>query len=231
MQSKKKAEGFLRKQAWLRERLAEGMHFKMVESEGRGFIEYIPGELAWRAVHAPGYMMIHCLWVIGKSKGKGFGSILLADCIDTARKAGMRGVAMVTNSGNWLAGEELLIKAGFSVVDEALPGFKLLALQFKPGASPTFPQDWTQRCGRWGKGLVVVRTDQCPSLDRCVNETRELAAERGLAFREVHLPDAATVQAQSPSPYGVFAILNEGKLLSYHLLLKKQIAQRLAATD
>ena len=107
MQSKKKAEGFLRKQAWLRERLAEGMQFKMVESEGRGFIEYIPGDLAWRAVHAPGYMMIHCLWVIGKSKYKGFGSILLADCIDTARKAGMRGVAMVTNSGNWLAGEEL----------------------------------------------------------------------------------------------------------------------------
>jgi hypothetical protein len=60
-----------------------------------------------------------------------------------------------------------------------------------------------------------------------VNETRELATERGLAFREVHLPDAATVQAQSPSPYGVFAILHERKLLSYHLLLKKQVAKRL----
>jgi ribosomal protein S18 acetylase RimI-like enzyme len=228
MQSNQKAEGFQRKQAWLRQRLAEGMQFKMLQPGGRGFIEYIPGELAWRAVHAPGYMMIHCLWVIGQSKGRGLGSLLLADCVNAARKAGMRGVAMVTSSGNWLAGEELLIKRGFGVVDEAPPGFKLLTLQFKPGAAPTFPKDWAKRCTRWGKkGLVVVRTDQCPSLDRCVSEMRELAAERALPFREVHLPDAATVQAESPSPYGVFAILHAGRLLSYHPLLKKQVAQRL----
>lgn len=229
LQSKKQAPGFLRKQAWLRQRFAEGMQFKLLQTVGRGFIEYIPGELAWRAVHAPDYMMIHCLWVLGKSKGKGFGSALLADCISTARKASMRGVAMVTSAGNWLAGEELLVKRGFTVVDAAEPGFKLLALSFKPGAPPTFPTDWAKRCKRWGKGLVVVRTDQCPALDRCVNEARELADERGLKFREVHLADAAAVQAQSPSPYGVFAILHEGKLLSYHPLLKKQIAQRLDA--
>jgi L-amino acid N-acyltransferase YncA len=230
MQSKQATDGYRRKQAWLRQRLAEGMQFKMLQSEGRGFIEYIPGELAWRALHAPGYMVIHCLWVIGQGKGRGFGSFMLADCVNAARKAGMRGVAMVTSSGNWLAGEELLLKRGFSVVDEAPPGFKLLALQFKPGPLPTLPKDWTKRCARWGKGLVVVRTDQCPYLDRCASDMRELAAERGLTFREVHLPDAATVQAVSPSPYGVFAILHEGRLLSYHPLLKKQVAQRLDET-
>lgn len=229
LQSKKQAPGFLRKQAWLRQRLAEGMQFKLIQSVGRGFIEYIPGELAWRAVHAPDHMVIHCLWVLGQSKGKGFGSALLADCINSARKAGMRGVAMVTSAGNWLAGEELLIKRGFEVVDETASGFKLLALSFKPGPSPAFPTDWAQRCARWGKGLVVVRTDQCPALDRCVNEVRELAEARGLKFREVHLADAATVQAQSPSPYGVFAILHDGELLSYHPLLQKQVAQRLDA--
>ncbi len=230
MQSNQKAEGFQKKQAWLKQRFAEGMQFKLLPAGGRGFIEYIPGELAWRAVRAPGYMVIHCLWVLGQSKGKGFGSLLLADCIAAARKAGMRGVAMVTSSGNWLAGEELLLKRGFSVVDEAPPGFKLLALSFKPGAAltPAFPNDWAKRSTRWGKkGLVVVRTDQCPSLARCVSEIRELATERGLPFREVHLPDAATVQAESPTAYGVFAILHDGKLLSYHPLLKKQVAQRL----
>lgn len=226
MQSNQKAEGFQMKQAWLRQRLAEGMQFKMPE-EGRGFIEYIPAELAWRALHAPGYMVIHCLWVLGQSKGKGLGSLLLADCVAAARKAGMKGVAMVTSSGNWLAGEELLLKRGFSVVDEAPPSFKLLAVAFKPGPLPSFPEDWTKRCARWGRGLVVVRTDQCPAFARCVSEVRELAAERGLAFREVHMADATTVQAQSPSAYGVFAILHEGRLLSYHPLLKKQVAQRL----
>ncbi|MBP6508056.1 MAG: GNAT family N-acetyltransferase [Opitutaceae bacterium] len=230
LQSNQKTEGFQRKQAWLRQRLAEGMQFKMLQSEGRGFIEYIPSELAWRTLHAPGYMVIHCLWVIGQSKGRGFGSLLLADCVNTARQAGMRGVAMVTSSGNWLAGEELLLKRGFSVVDEAPPGFKLLALQFKPGPLPTLPKDWTKRCANLGKGLVVVRTDQCPYVDRYAGEMRELAAERGLKFREVHLPDAATLQATSPSPYGVFAILHAGRLLSYHPLLKKQVAQRLDET-
>ncbi|MFI5357316.1 MAG: hypothetical protein ACHQ4G_08280 [Opitutales bacterium] len=227
MQSKQNTDGYRRKQEWLRQRLTEGMQFKMLQSEGRGFIEYIPGEFAWRAVHAPGYMVIHCLWVIGQGKGRGLGSFLLADCVNTARKAGMRGVAMVTSSGNWLAGEELPLKRGFSIVDEAPPGFKLLALQFKPGPWPTLPKDWTKRCSSLGQGLVVVRTDQCPYVDRYANDMRELAAERGLTFREVHLPDAATVQAVSPSPYGVFALLHAGRLLSYHPLLKKQVAQRL----
>lgn len=229
MQSKQSSDGYRRKQAWLRERFAEGMQFKLLQSEGRGFIEYIPGERAWRALHATGYMVIHCLWVLGQGKGKGLGSFLLADCVNAARKAGMKGVAMVTSSGNWLAGEELLLKRGFDVVDEAPPGFKLLALELKPGSRPSFPKDWAKRCARWGRSLVVVRTDQCPYLDRCATEMRELAAERGLTFREVHLPDAATVQAESPSPYGVFALLHEGRLVSYHPLLKKQAAQRLDA--
>src|SRR5690606_15282945 len=55
LQSKQQAPGFLRKQAWLRQRFAEGMQFKLLQAVGRGFIEYIPGELAWRAVHAPDY--------------------------------------------------------------------------------------------------------------------------------------------------------------------------------
>lgn len=42
----------------------------MLELPERGFIEYLPGEHAWRAVHADGYLFIHCLWVVGKSKGK-----------------------------------------------------------------------------------------------------------------------------------------------------------------
>ena len=56
--SKRKAEGFQRKLKWLRERFAEGMRIKIFELPERGFIEYIPGEYAWRAVDAKGYMVI-----------------------------------------------------------------------------------------------------------------------------------------------------------------------------
>lgn len=48
--SKRKSEGFRRKLAWVKARFAEGMRIKMLEPPERGFIEYIPGEYAWRAV-------------------------------------------------------------------------------------------------------------------------------------------------------------------------------------
>jgi hypothetical protein len=44
------------------------------------FIEYIPGEYAWRAVNADGYMLIHCIWVVGSGKNKGYATRLLRLC-------------------------------------------------------------------------------------------------------------------------------------------------------
>ncbi|UCE07082.1 MAG: GNAT family N-acetyltransferase, partial [bacterium] len=46
--SKRKTEGFQRKLNWLKARFAEGMRIKMFDLPERGFIEYIPGEYAWR---------------------------------------------------------------------------------------------------------------------------------------------------------------------------------------
>jgi GNAT superfamily N-acetyltransferase len=85
--SKRKAPGYAQKRAWLAARFAEGLKLHMVhEIGGRtvGFIEYAPGEFAWRTVHAPDYLVIHCLWVVGKGKGKGYGSRLLQICLDAA---------------------------------------------------------------------------------------------------------------------------------------------------
>ena len=70
--SKRKSEGYLRKLAWTKARFDEGMRIRMLRLPERGFIEYIPGEMAWRAVHAPGHMIIHCLWVIGSNQGSFF---------------------------------------------------------------------------------------------------------------------------------------------------------------
>jgi hypothetical protein len=86
--SKRKSEGFQRKLRGLKDRFAEGMRIKMFELPERGFIEYLPGEYAWRAVNASGYMFIHCLWVVGKSRGKGLAGILLDECIKDAQAWG-----------------------------------------------------------------------------------------------------------------------------------------------
>ena len=74
-----KNEGYLKKLEWLRERFSEGLKIKQLYSEKErkciGFIEYVPGEYAWRAVDAEGYMFIHCMWISqNKYKGKGYGS-------------------------------------------------------------------------------------------------------------------------------------------------------------
>ena len=127
--SKRKTEGWRRKLEWVTARFAEGMKIKMLELPARGFIEYIPGEYAWRAVDAKGFMFIHCLWIVGQSRGKGYATLLLDECKD-AKKAGMNGVAMVTSEGNWLVGKRFLLKHGFETIDHAPPSFELMVKRF-----------------------------------------------------------------------------------------------------
>ena len=86
--SRKNGEGYRSKAAWVRERFKEGLRLKLLlVDEGskrgfrsRGFIEYIPGEFTWRGVSARGYMVIHCIWVVGRNKSKGYGGKLLRHC-------------------------------------------------------------------------------------------------------------------------------------------------------
>lgn len=220
--SKKKAPGYGKKMLWLKARLAEGMRIKILELPERGFIEYIPGELAWRAVQAADYMFIHCLWVVGKSKGKGFGKILLDQCIEDARSAGMAGVAMLTSDRVWLADSRLLLQNGFTIVEQQ-PPFSLLVKKFKKAPDPALYNDWQQRSSRYKKGLTVFRTDQCPYIEDAARTVREAAEEKGIGFREIVLSSARQVQEQAPSPYGVFSIVYKGKLLSYHYMLPKDL--------
>jgi len=148
--SKKKTEGYQRKLRWLQARFDEGMKIKMLDLKqgGRGFIEYIHGEFAWRAVNAEGYMFIHCIWVAGKSKGKGYGSLLLSESIKDAKNAGMKGVAMVTSERNWLVGKKLLNKHGFESAAQYQP-FELMVRKFKHAPSPSF-------CSNFEKSSKIV---------------------------------------------------------------------------
>ena len=223
--SKRKAPGYNQKCAWLAERFAEGLKLHMVhEIGGRnvGFIEYIPGEFAWRAVHAPGYLVIHCLWVVGKGKGKGYGAHLIQICLDDARAQGKHGVVMVASDGVWLAKKDIFLQQGFVEVAQAAPSFRLLAYRFDDAAPlPTFPADWEARQARFGAGLTVIRTPQCPYIEDATNTALEFAAEKALPARVVTFQSAQELQENSPSPYGVFGIVLDSQLLTYHYLLRK----------
>jgi len=226
LMSRRKSEGYQRKLRWLKARFAEGMRLKMLGGGARGFIEYIPGEYAWRPVNAKGYMFIHCLWVVGKSKGHGYATALLEACIQDAKQAGMHGVAMVTSEGNWMVGKKLLEKHGFEAVDQAPPSYNLMVMRFDQAPTPTFSNNWADKSSRYPKGLTVFRSDQCPYLEDAVNATRETAEELGIECRVVELTSAQEVRELAPSPYGVVGTVYEGELFAHHYLLRKELLKR-----
>jgi len=172
--SKPKSDGYGGKLAWLEDRFAEGRQIRIVKEDGRsvGFIEYTPGEFAWRPVMAPGYLFVHCLWVVGRAKAKGYGSRLLEACVDDARAMGKHGVALLTKKGGYLVGRRLFLKHGFEALDRAPPTFDLMAFMLDHAAAPALPHDWDERAARYGQGLTIVYADQCPYSADAVAETR-----------------------------------------------------------
>lgn len=215
--SKRESEGYRRKLEWLEGGLAEGMRIKILYEGKRsvGFIEYAPGEATWRAVNAEGYLVIHCLWVVGKAKGKGYGSLLVGECIADAQAMDMCGVAMVTSSSNWLAGKQVLLKNGFESVDRAPPTFELMVKQSGGAPLPSFPMDWAERCARYGGGMTVVYVPQCPYIVDAIRSVQETAGERNIEVQVVELTTARQAQELAPSPYGVYSVLYGGELLTY----------------
>jgi GNAT superfamily N-acetyltransferase len=223
--SKPESQGYQNKMHWLRQRFAEGLRIKILYENGRsaGFIEYMPGEHSWRVVEAPGYLVVHCLWVVGRGKEKGFGSRLLQECFADAKRQGKHGVAMVSSRGNWLANEKVLLKNGFASLGSAPPSFSLLAKKAQAGPEPAFPQDWEERLGYYSSGVTIVYTDQCPYMPDAVQQAVDAFAARGIEAKVVKLESSAEVRAKSPTAYGVFGIVCDGRLLTYHYLGRKEL--------
>lgn len=215
-----KQEGYRRKLDWLKQRFTEGMKFKVLHSESGGavgFIEYVPGEYAWRAVEAKGYMVIHCIANFYRQyREKGYGTLLIEESIEDARKENMSGVAVVTRKGTWMAGKELFLRNGFEVVDTAPPDFELLVKKFANVPSPIFPRDWGQRLSQYGTGLTIIQSDQCPYTAKAVSEISATAEEEyGIKPEIVELKNSRDAR-DAPSVFAIFGIVCNGKLVADH---------------
>ena len=222
-----KQEGYKRKIDWLKQRFTEGMRFKILYSAkdgSPGFIEYIPGKYTWRAVAANGYMVIHCIMIMKREyKGKGYGSLLLNECIQDAKKENMHGIAVVTRKGTWMAGKELFVKNRFQLADAAPPDFELLVKKFNTSApSPKFKGDWGKRLSQYSSGLTIIRSDQCPYLAKSVKEIIETAQEKyGIKAKIVELKNCGEAQ-RAPCAYGIFSIVYNGILVADHPISNKR---------
>ncbi len=231
MMSKKKSPGYLAKQRWIKERFSEGMEVYMLDLKqgGRGFIETIPAEYAWRSILAPGYLAIHCIWVVGKSKGQGYGKLLLEHVVTKAKADGYKGVVMVTSDQVWLSHKKLFEKKGFVETESAPPGFQLMLKTFQEtDVNPSFTHQWDKKAAKCANGFTVFYSGQCPYISDAVQTIKDYALEKELAFKALELKSAAEVREKSPSAYGVFSIVFNGKLLSYHYLQKKDLDKRLS---
>lgn len=215
-----KHQGYEPKVEWLKERFDQGLRFLLFrdpESKPLAFLEYVPGQYAWRPVDAKSWLFVHCLWVYPKGQRVGgLGGRLIEACIDEARRAGARGVAAMVSDGPWMVGKQVFLNNGFELVSER-DRFQLVMKRLKRGPAPRF----RELSPRWGKhrGLQIVYCAQCPYLPKSVSDILAMSAEHGIKVKVTVLNSAYEAQA-APSYYGVFNLLWNGRLLSDHYVSK-----------
>ncbi|MFX1601294.1 MAG: GNAT family N-acetyltransferase, partial [Promethearchaeota archaeon] len=226
-----KEVGYQNKVKWIKERFKEGLKYKLLlvkEGEretSRGFIEYIPGEYTWRGIQADGWMVIHCIWVIGKHKNKGYASKLLEECIKDAKETNMNGVvAMTAEKGGWLPNMRLFIKNGFEKVDELAPYYGLYAKTFSETVpKPQFFPLSKDKLKEYGEGVTILYTQQCPYLPILVKDVEELAKENNVNFQAILLKNTKEAQQNAIHPYGTFCAIFDGEILPYKPGIKKEL--------
>src|SRR4030065_1907623 len=132
-----------------------------------------------------------------------------------AGRLGMYGVATVSSQSTWLARKGFFLKHGFEVIDHAPPSFELLVKRFGSGNLPAFPQDWESRLQRIPAGLVVYHSGQCPYHAMFITSLLNAANSMGIRAHPVELKTSWDARSLSPSAYGVFGVVYDGRLLAY----------------
>ncbi len=224
--SKRTNPGYTQKLSWLERRFAEGLRIRLLKPPERGFIEYVPGEHAWRPVHAKGYMVVHCLWVVGKSKGQGGASALLAECIADAKRSGMKGVVMVASGIGYMKWQRFLVRHGFRAVDAAPTSYELMALRFGRAPWPTFSGNWERKARACGKGLTVLRTRQCPYFEDATAALLDIAKRKKVPAKVIELETPRDVRERAPSPFGTYSVVIDGESVPIYYQAKAALLAR-----
>jgi ribosomal protein S18 acetylase RimI-like enzyme len=201
---------------WLRERFAEGLQIKLLYVKGQkkaaGFIEYVPGDFAWRAVSAKGYMFIHCLYVYpNDNKNLGYGSRLIEECLADAKAQGFAGAAVMVSKGAFMADSGVFLKNGFTSTQTDDAGNTLLVKQFNDAPMPAFNK--SNGFDEGYRGLYILYSRQCPWVARLIEEINESGIAEKLNIKIREIKTAAEAQ-QAPSFCSVFNFMHNGKVLA-----------------
>jgi hypothetical protein len=211
--------GQIQKNKWVLDRFSEGMTIKLlyIDKKFAGYIEYIPGKHAWRAVDAANYLFIHCIWMYpNKHKDKGYGSLLINESIKEAKDLDLCGVSVVTSDESFMASKDIFEKNGFIIVQEDSP-YQLLVKNHKECAPPAF-NDYKDELSKY-KGLHIVYSQQCPWVNRFMDETKDEINKLGITVTELKTSEEAQ---HAPSIYTSFSFINDGTLLVDHYISKRR---------
>ncbi len=227
--TKKDLPGYQKKKKWIKDRFKEGLKYKVLyvkegnKETSRGMIEYIPGKYNWRGIKADGWMVIHCLWVVGKHKEKGYGSQLVNLALKDAKDAGLCGiVGMTAEKGGWLPKKALYEKLGFKLVDEQEPHFQLYIRAFSEDApEPKFHPFSQEKLKQYSSGVTIFYSDQCPYIIDLVDEIKDM--DDGNKAKIVKFNKCKEAQENAIYPYGSYFVVCDGERLLYQHSLKKTI--------
>lgn len=215
-------EGRLLKMKWYCKQFEKGLRMKIVvNNEGvtAGMIEYVPGEFCWRTIHAEGYTVIHCLQVARNQTRKGFGRILLNECIKDSKSA--NGIAIVTSSKPWVNDKQFFLKNSFTKISAAPPYYELLVRQFQDEPLPYFNNGWDERALQYGEGITVLYSDQCPIIEYALKNLKDASMECNLKINYHKIEDCTEAQ-NAPFAYGTFGIIKNGKFITHRIFDKEQ---------
>ena len=217
------------KKAWLAERFDDGLVFLKSVERGKCFIEYIPAENAWNPIDATGYMYIDCLWVSGSFKGHGYSTVLLDECIKDSKRKGMKGLCILSSAKKktFLSDPKYLKYKGFTVCDEADNGIQLWYLPFSPAAEKPSFKECAKHPHVDDKGYVLYYTSQCPFNAKYVPIVEQIARERNVKFKAIHLQSKAEAQ-NAPTPITTYALFCDGEYLTNEQMNDKRFLKLLA---
>lgn len=217
------SEGFKLKKQWFLKNFSTGLKaFIALDKDGKqaGYFEYMPGEFAWRPVHAEQYFFIQCMFIYpNKNRNKGLGSELVNICIEDAKKQGKMGVCTFSSRGPWIQTQNLFKKHGFEKKAK-LGRFELMVLKF----DESFPDpefiDWNKSAEAYN-GWHLFYSDQCPWHIKAVGMMDKTAKSYKIKLHIHEVNNPADIK-NFPSGFGTFALLKDGKILEDHYLSQRR---------
>lgn len=217
IRSKKVHPGINAKRQWLSDRINEGHVFRKLNAKATVFIEYAPLEIAWVPIVGDNYYYMYCLWVLGSSKGNGYGKSLMEYCLADAREKGKSGICMLgaKKQKNWLSDQSFAKKFGFEVVDTTDNGYELLALSFD-GTVPAFTQN-AKKLKIENEELTIYYDMQCPYVFQNIEMIEQYCKMNGIPVSLIQV-DTLQKAKELPCVFNNFAVFYKGVFETVNLL-------------